>query len=722
MHQIACCTTGCSSNVESCPVRRQIKELARSLLEESQDSTVTREKEQHSQRNRQSVPSPGHLPETNLAPTEGRDRSSFEADRILAKRYISYNSTSGPTKKQYLIHWVGHGAEHDVWYDAENLGGCKGLIDQFEEASGPGKAEKPELSLEEVYLIHLRTAGDRMVASRRWEHFPSTNAATAIPIRAIPPTASASKCQDLEESRSFRHALVDDAHCKQMKKDSNPCGALEQLPTAGRTSSVEGVQARADDSRADAQSTLRHRKSWHPTSDQNYSQRAASPTTAAERYPAMTSFEAAYAGPLTSKRRSLPSDGSLPSTSPDPARLQAGEHCRAWYEPSQQPYPKDKTVRFALTDPWMEKKRAQERWEAKCREEESLYGVDGLPLSKSEGKKPVRHSSPLPRSEDGFTLKSNGKLPERKTEADNHLPRRVKSLNLGIERNSHAWQRNSNKRQSPERIHVQSYSPTPAKETQIAESNADRHEAKLEPSLRRAKSARLASESKRQPSLHDLLHTAGNPGSSRAWPLPEPAGNHQDTTATRGKAGNAHFNNIPSMLQTTSDPAYDSLSLLDSALPPRENDSVASAKPDVWLSKRGSDAQAALQELDTDSTKRGSVHVQEAADASFRPTFAVPESPLLSPIEPTQIPPRTDSRQPRPYAIIPPTVRARGEEIRTTMNKLMDMGFDPSQASAVCDTVDGDLEAALDMLHEDRQARENGFEAEHMERKMPGAF
>ncbi|KAB8343118.1 hypothetical protein FH972_022711 [Carpinus fangiana] len=109
-------------------------------------------------------------PEATYAPADGtavpaspsRNRS-YEAERILASRYICYDNlhTKGPRYRQYLVRWAGCGPADDVWYDEDNLKtSCQPLIDQFECT----RALAP-MSANDAAQLHRRTAGNRMMAS-----------------------------------------------------------------------------------------------------------------------------------------------------------------------------------------------------------------------------------------------------------------------------------------------------------------------------------------------------------------------------------------------------------------------------------------------------------------------------------------------------------------------------------------------------------------------------
>ena len=87
----------------------------------------------------------------------------------------------------------------------------------------------------------------------------------------------------------------------------------------------------------------------------------------------------------------------------------------------------------------------------------------------------------------------------------------------------------------------------------------------------------------------------------------------------------------------------------------------------------------------------------------------------------------TLTRQPSQLREVPPAVRARNEAIKMAVDNLVKLGYEGAQAKFVAESVDGNLDEALDMLQEDMQARHEGFETDEekekeQERRMPGAF
>ena len=129
-----------------------------------------------------------------------------------------------------------------------------------------------------------------------------------------------------------------------------------------------------------------------------------------------------------------------------------------------------------------------------------------------------------------------------------------------------------------------------------------------------------------------------------------------------------------------------------------------------------------------DNVKDESAHINFPAMTPQKPALApapvtVPTMPPPAPSSTAPKPPRRQSM--RPCQEVPPSVRARSEKIRDTIDKLVSMGFGTREAKLVSEGVDGDLELAIDMLEEDREARAQGFlekGEEEKERKMPGAF
>ena len=431
-HQIACltrCLVGCGP----CPVRETIKDAAR--LVEQQDESLRHSNDSNSEivSQRRQIAQLHQSTQTALKELElSEDKHSFEADRILAKRYISYSHLWGHAKVQYLIRWVGHGPEHDVWYDSENLGGCKGLVKHYEKNC---PKDIVGLRKDELHAIHLRTAGDRMVASRKWD-----------------------EAEEVENHRrfhtdpSFRQKQLQDLRSAQI-------GEVRKAKTLEEPAKSEHVQARSSslDARAtpnasagSSHSTLRHRKSWHPSSSTVALQRAVSPTAAAQKYPAISSFEAAHHGAKVGRQKGIPAGGQEIDVSRLPYSLDfphVDEARLTWLDdPSEGPTQKDKSVRFDLKDPWTQKKLAQEHWESKQKEEESLYGAPEAE-AKKEGKKPARYCSPPPPKSafaelppvpvgptNGNPGLSSGKIWEELNE-NAHL-RRVKSLNFPKQRES----------------------------------------------------------------------------------------------------------------------------------------------------------------------------------------------------------------------------------------------------------------------------------------------
>lgn len=119
-HELSC-TDGCKAGTYDCPVRSHVQDLARKVYRsESRPDTM-----------RRSAPSTTplrHDPKSSRLPPitafGDLEKCSFQADQVLAKRYIFYNSMWGPGKEQYLIRWLGHGPEHDICTFREAMMKC----------------------------------------------------------------------------------------------------------------------------------------------------------------------------------------------------------------------------------------------------------------------------------------------------------------------------------------------------------------------------------------------------------------------------------------------------------------------------------------------------------------------------------------------------------------------------------------------------------------------
>ena len=708
-HSMNCVIRCVSAN---CPVRRDIKDLAQRI--EAQETKAKPSAEASPQN--QSKPS--QATQMTIKNPNRAHRLSFEADKILAKRYISYNNVHGPSKKQYLIRWVGHGPEHDVWYDTENLGGCKGLVEQFEKAALSKNFLPTNLSRDELHSIHLRTAGDRMVASRKWE-----------------------ETEEIENSRKFytdegyRQRRLRDlrkAHAKEIEKAKASEDHVKAPAVAARASSVEDLRTAAS-AQPNSQSTLRHRKSWHPTSTTTSMPRAASPTTAAERYPTLGTFEAAHHyGPVHDKGSCFPAINGWAS-SQMPWSLdypQVEESRRAWFDQAGYPYPKDKSVRFDLTDPWAEKKLAQRQWQARQkRDEQSLYEApDATPpqLSKKEGKKPVRYTSPPPPTPTKPEDENSSNQPLKSVGAPTF--RRAVSLNFGKNKAGDLEAADSKNIYLGPEIDPNKYYALPkSANTGLGSSKTEELKPKVN-SLRRVSSAKLPSKSK--PAFDDFTPAKDEQMAStsqrteKPWPLPEPASTNTYTSQTIGFPTTTASNN--------NDFAKSSMS---------------TGHPVKYRHSWTFPSNAAKTPASFTATTQGSAEVQKPGVA-FTPTFKAPEStttqkptapateqPLIQGAFIPGLPKSTKQEMPtfetsrlarhRSLPTVPPAVRARSEQIRGTVERLLEMGFHRNEAKTASESVNGDLDMALDILDEDRKARDEYSKRQsdvQAEKAMPGAW
>lgn len=112
----------------------------------------------------------GSQTEVMGGPSKKATKKQYKVSKIVARRYVVYNDMHGPRRLQYLVRWNGSGQEEDVWYDAENLYGCKDVIDRFNalrpETYSFATRRDPKEE-EESLDLHCRTAGDRMIAHSR---------------------------------------------------------------------------------------------------------------------------------------------------------------------------------------------------------------------------------------------------------------------------------------------------------------------------------------------------------------------------------------------------------------------------------------------------------------------------------------------------------------------------------------------------------------------------
>ncbi|KAL9051831.1 MAG: hypothetical protein Q9162_005772 [Coniocarpon cinnabarinum] len=740
------CTTKCHRGNQSCPVRRHIKELAQKIQCQDNDLPAL---EQHRPECRKSgVLERGTFPKSHQATQtmppkqdhEREEKTAFEADKILAKRYLSYNHMCGPTKLQYLIHWVGHGSEHDVWYDAENLGGCRGLVDLYERAlQGKSVLRKDPLepSKDELHAIHLRTAGDRTVASRKWEE--------------------AWEIVKHRESHMSAAALQKQHMTKVKTAAAEPA---EPANVEARSSSLD-TPSTGGPSVAGSQSTLRHRKSWHPSSTPTPLHRAISPMAVAqEKYPAIANFEAAHHQGKDDRRKSVPNFSSAPYPLDFP---QASDFSPARCESTfPGPSTKDKSVRFAAAhDPWVEKEFAQAAWHLKQDEEESLYGAPEASTSaKKEGKKPARYSSPPPPKSVFASESSPDQVDEAPSEkkpmssgdiwrelAHQSSIRRAKSLNFHEKRMAPYASRRPPLHSSPLRF-ASSDDISEEKETlpklgfgpsglnvlrSTASSTATQAQHET-PALRRVASARLPHSLNTQaPSAKRLDDLA----SSR---LPSHlARSRSDAKPSEKKPGPAF---APRRPDVSIDPFPGTQASLGNAAQNLEDEHYKRTQTiDPWAFLNESmtkDKSTALKYPAMTPSKPAAVssnkHTGAVQSAFPYPPLAIdtltypprPANPHLQFMDPPHRPSPTSSTSmrnslPTRISSPPPAVKARNSAIQQTVEHLVSMGYAESQARFVAEGANGDMGEALDMLQEDQQARHEGFGASFDERAREAA-
>ena len=685
------CVDGCDIGGPSCPVRLAVGDLVQRMQTPRLPPSGVDKSSQQASVGSQTISGSSRVSASTLNAV-GLGKKSFEADQILAKRYISYNSPCGPSKRQYLIRWLGHGPEHDVWYDAENLGGCKGLVEQFEKSVESKAQNAHQFSQPQIHSIHLRTAGDRMVASPKWEE-----------------SKEMETHRRLYKGEEYRRKKPNDFCSGESRGEDNtekPNSLSNTAPTPAPTSSVEDVTSSGGKPMNELHSTLRHRRSWaHSVSNPIASHRASSPSSVAERYPSLLNFEAAHAGLVVDKRRSLP----VLATSSSSARRNDSSSLdlrRPWYDTASYPIPKDKSVRFNLADPWLEKKEAQKRWEAELEEEQSLYGAPEVDPpstpSRREGKKPARYSSPpppLPVPEaEASTRQEDGK-PKALSGSDPSL-RRVKSLGSGIKEMQKRSDANyvaglhsdgfknasTNNPAMTGMCNAVHNNPSTWKDA-TSQRNAQDSLRRL----RRAASARFPSKEDRQ--LHSSWRELIKPeDQAPGWPLPEPA---RPSAAMRQNSNPcaAHTRNV-----TGSSAAF--------GTNPQNHRYQGVLRPSHNL-RTANTLQRSPVAFNTSTS--ASTEVQHPP-VIFAPASGAQRHRIVDP---------------------PASVTARGGHIKMTADRLLEMGFSQAEARTVAESVNGDLDQALDMLHEDQQARRLGFDADMLQmennvddegRRMPGGF
>jgi len=83
--------------------------------------------------------SPAPLSNTSMDPN-----GLYRVEKIVNRRFVTYDCLEGPSFKQYLVHWHGFSSEDDVWYDDRNLDFCRTLVEDFEHVY-------PEMTMVDLY-------------------------------------------------------------------------------------------------------------------------------------------------------------------------------------------------------------------------------------------------------------------------------------------------------------------------------------------------------------------------------------------------------------------------------------------------------------------------------------------------------------------------------------------------------------------------------------------
>lgn len=199
-------------------------------------------------------------------------RKNFTVEKLIARRYISYHAPRGPRITQYLVRWVGHGPEEDVWYDVESLVDCASLVDEYEArhpeyAHGPGAA--PYGSDVDLLQLHARAA-DRMITYQ--PRLGRRQDTTQRPTYPMPGTSKQA------EDASREHARAE--------KAAQRSGDTRADKAAQRPKPIW-----AEPSSKSSQRELRHRRSWHPSSRRKEPESSAfefSPMDVMKRFPPVT--------------------------------------------------------------------------------------------------------------------------------------------------------------------------------------------------------------------------------------------------------------------------------------------------------------------------------------------------------------------------------------------------------------------------------------------------
>ena len=274
---------------------------------------------------------------------KGPVKAPFEVESVVARRYVIYDNICGPCRLQYLVRWTNYGPEEDVWYDAENLLDCKNLVDAFE-LENPMRVH-PEVFLDQPGLIgqtddkfkaereadvlHNRTAGDRMMACPR---APPSNPALVPP----PPV----QCH---------------------------------IPASKMPSTMSGINKEPV-----PRKNLRQCQSWHPSSDSD---------AASSRQFHLSPFTATKAeGPSVeppSLHVNLDSTAQIEPVKPCLSKPPAVSSPEDPITHGFYPAPRDKSVRFSITDPWAEKEKAQAAWAA-SEPSPSCFDKGQYPLQRAE--------------------------------------------------------------------------------------------------------------------------------------------------------------------------------------------------------------------------------------------------------------------------------------------------------------------------------------------------
>lgn len=480
--------------------------------------------------------------------------------------------------------------------------------------------------------------------------------------------------------------------CGVQRHQENEANAFKEAFKASvgvaSASSREDFQNRANSLKSISPLTLGHQSPWHPMSSAEAVHRASSPTVAAKRYPAIASFEAAHAERATEKRRSVPQPlkHSLVPHALDFPRIagprQIGDDATRFSTP------RDKSVRFDLTDPWVEKKKAQEQWQAKQQLEQSHYDASTLHPAKTEDKKPVKGSSPSSPPLSTHNTFQSPNRGESSGEAHTVHPtvRRAMSLNSGMKhvRNLLGTSSISGKEEDSYTICRGSPKwPLKCEDAPLAEHMQESH-----PTLRRVESAKFASKEncKWKAQWHETANTYHN-YEGKSWPFPDLHNNDVKTDDENDVAAVP-----PPAPHSTSvhgfDKGLNSRILKDPALKPQY----------APLSEDLQPYPAALGTSTPTSTE--AQHPVATSPSAFQALKQSTSPP----------PPQPSPNHAHPMVAVTASIKAPRDRIKMTVSRLTEMGFSRTEAHTVSESVDGNLDQALDMLHEDQKARQTGFD------------